>query len=81
MNEDQELKATMKALLAVQLKSLPKEDKPEVLLKNAGFEPNQIASLLNKEYGAVIKTLQRADTSKKNVKKKKVKKKGGQEKS
>lgn len=60
MEHKNELTPYLKALLILELKKLPEEDKPELLLSDAGFSIGDIASLLGKNYKTVSKTIERS---------------------
>ena len=58
-----ELLKYTKALVLLQLQALNKSEepaKPEVLLSRAGLTPREIAEILRKNQGAIVKALQRA---------------------
>ncbi len=57
------LEKYMKALLALQLRSVGDgdgEEKPELVLSSVGLQAKEIAEVLGKNVGAVTKALQRA---------------------
>ncbi len=65
---DEEIKNLLKAILAVLVEGRSEEaknvTKDEILLHESGIDARDIALMLNKNYGAVIKSIQRAKKGK-----------------
>ncbi len=57
----------LKALVVFQaeaLRHIPEAEKPEILLRRAGFKTKEIAQMLGKQYMAIAKALSRAGATK-----------------
>lgn len=50
----------LKAILLVKLELDAESEKPELILKRAGFSVSEIAELLDRKYDTVAKTISRA---------------------